>query len=198
MLFKRCTRISYNDIIQLQPLFLNISNNDGAAVSSNADDQKSIGVNSEELNAVSVIEIYHKKRSKYSFGSVLKRKKEIKYKYKACCICLRDYRNGDKIRKLNCNHYFHQKCIDPWVKKNIQCPLCKQSVINAQILSKRRNTTNSDISTSTSTLSISGSSGSTQSTHSSSTESNDTSEKDQDEDEDDKQEEEQEIERKYH
>ena len=150
-------RLTYNDILEnlqiQQPLFFGNNNNERAA-SSNADDQKSIGVNSDELNTVSVIEIYHKKRSKMSLN--YKKHKEI-YKYKACCICLYDYRNGEKIRKLNCNHYFHQKCIDIWFKKNTQCPLCKQSVINAQILSKRSNTTNSDISSTTNSISSSSS-----------------------------------------
>lgn len=177
-------RLSYNDIlenIQMQNPFL-VPNNDGAA-SSNAEDQKTMGVTEEELNSVSVIEIYHKKRSKYSFNLKLKRKKDTTHKYKACCICLYDYRNGDKLRKLNCNHYFHQQCIDIWFKKNIQCPLCKQSVINAQILSKRSATTNSDISTST--LSTSGSSQSTQSGSTQSTESNHSSSTEITEEEDD-------------
>ena len=150
-------RLSYNDIlenIQLQnPLFLNMmdpSNN--GAQSSNADDQKSIGIGSEELNNVSVIETYVKKRKLFRSKSS---KEQTNYKYKACCICLYDYRNGDKLRKLKCNHYFHQKCIDVWFERKTHCPLCKQSVISAKILSKRSNSSvvSLDISSSSTTSS---------------------------------------------
>eukprot|EP00484_Ammonia_sp_Unknown_P013081 CAMPEP_0197078992 /NCGR_PEP_ID=MMETSP1384-20130603/213399_1 /TAXON_ID=29189 /ORGANISM="Ammonia sp." /LENGTH=670 /DNA_ID=CAMNT_0042517861 /DNA_START=25 /DNA_END=2037 /DNA_ORIENTATION=- len=153
-------RLSYNDIlesIRLQsgPLFVD-NNNVDAAGSSNADDQKSIGITSDELNTVSNVEVYHRKLSKMSLNY---KKHKAVYKYKACCICLYDYRNGDQIRKLRCNHYFHKQCIDIWFKKNIQCPLCKQYVINARILSKRSN--NSDISSSASSSSSATASAST-------------------------------------
>ncbi len=112
-------------------------------------EHKSNGITVQQLNKVSVIEIYHKK-------IFYKSKKTAKYK--SCCICLYDYKNNDKIRKLKCNHYFHQKCIDIWFQRNIECPLCKQCVINAQIYSKRSNTSNSSQHSSTSLLKISNSS----------------------------------------
>ena len=31
-----------------------------------------------------------------------------------CIICLQDF--GNKKIKLNCNHYFHRKCINKWHK----------------------------------------------------------------------------------
>ena len=33
------------------------------------------------------------------------------------------------IIKLKCNHMYHKECIDPWIKINKHCPLCK-SIIN--------------------------------------------------------------------
>jgi len=150
-------RLSYNEILEniaLQnPLFANYrnnqNNNDMAGGSSGADDNKPVGITPEELDAVSTIDVYpKKKRSRMSLNFKQQHRREINKYRGACCICLFDYRGGDKIRKLNCNHYFHKQCIDIWFKRNIQCPLCKQYVINAQILSKR-SSRHSDASTST-------------------------------------------------
>uniref|UniRef100_A0A7S3DEG4 RING-type domain-containing protein n=1 Tax=Palpitomonas bilix TaxID=652834 RepID=A0A7S3DEG4_9EUKA len=45
-----------------------------------------------------------------------------------CCICLDEYEEGTRVRKLKCNHFYHQACIDEWLKKNLECPLCKARV----------------------------------------------------------------------
>ena len=44
-----------------------------------------------------------------------------------CVICL-DELNKKKARRktLECNHTFHKRCINKWLKTSIQCPLCKQ------------------------------------------------------------------------
>jgi len=46
-----------------------------------------------------------------------------------CPICLCDIQPGDAIRCLpGCNHTFHRSCIDPWLVRRAECPLCKQQV----------------------------------------------------------------------
>ena len=46
-----------------------------------------------------------------------------------CSICLADYEEHDMLKRLpGCRHHFHTHCIDPWLKKNKTCPLCKQDV----------------------------------------------------------------------
>jgi len=46
-----------------------------------------------------------------------------------CSICLMDFDEGDKIRPLPvCGHYFHQSCIDLWLPRRADCPLCKTAV----------------------------------------------------------------------
>jgi len=48
---------------------------------------------------------------------------------KVCDICFCDYENGDKIRRFHrCTHYFHQKCIDRWMRSHLKCPYCTQRV----------------------------------------------------------------------
>lgn len=41
-----------------------------------------------------------------------------------CCICLEPWEPGDVQRTLPCFHAFHRGCVDPWLKRRFQCPLC--------------------------------------------------------------------------
>lgn len=46
-----------------------------------------------------------------------------------CSICLSDFCEGDKIRPLpGCGHCFHQSCVDLWLLRRADCPLCKGKV----------------------------------------------------------------------
>ena len=42
-----------------------------------------------------------------------------------CTICLSTFQNNEIIRKLSCQHFYHQKCIDRWLENNKKCPLCR-------------------------------------------------------------------------
>ncbi|KAL1331827.1 RING-H2 finger protein ATL70 [Arachis ipaensis] len=47
-----------------------------------------------------------------------------------CSICLGDYKGSDMLRVLpDCEHVFHLKCIDPWLRLHPTCPLCRTSPI---------------------------------------------------------------------
>ncbi len=43
-----------------------------------------------------------------------------------CSICTEDFRKGEEVRVLPCNHKFHPDCVDPWLL-NVSgtCPLCR-------------------------------------------------------------------------
>ena len=41
-----------------------------------------------------------------------------------CTICLLDY-NEETKTETECNHIFHQECLDNWLQTNYTCPLCR-------------------------------------------------------------------------
>ena len=44
-----------------------------------------------------------------------------------CSICLMDYKESDLVRMLpGCDHFFHVKCVDPWLRMNLTCPICRK------------------------------------------------------------------------
>jgi len=46
-----------------------------------------------------------------------------------CPICLNVLKTGEKVRQLDhCGHTFHRSCIDLWLLRRADCPLCKRSV----------------------------------------------------------------------
>jgi hypothetical protein len=46
-----------------------------------------------------------------------------------CPICIMDLGPGDTVRCLpGCGHTFHRSCIDLWLLRRADCPLCKQDV----------------------------------------------------------------------
>merc|ERR1712151_54745 len=46
-----------------------------------------------------------------------------------CSICVDSFAAGDCVRCLDsCGHMFHQSCIDLWLLRQADCPLCKRTV----------------------------------------------------------------------
>lgn len=42
-----------------------------------------------------------------------------------CVICMCDFEIKQVLRILPCNHEYHIKCIDKWLKSNRTCPICR-------------------------------------------------------------------------
>lgn len=43
-----------------------------------------------------------------------------------CSICLSEYRLKEMVRTIpECKHSFHAHCIEPWLRRNGSCPLCR-------------------------------------------------------------------------
>jgi hypothetical protein len=45
-----------------------------------------------------------------------------------CVICQYEFEAGEILRILPCLHFYHVPCIDMWLKKKTECPLCKHIV----------------------------------------------------------------------
>lgn len=46
-----------------------------------------------------------------------------------CPICLTGIQQGESVRTLSgCGHCFHRSCIDLWLLRSAECPLCKRNV----------------------------------------------------------------------
>ncbi|XP_052197951.1 E3 ubiquitin-protein ligase SDIR1-like [Diospyros lotus] len=45
-----------------------------------------------------------------------------------CTICLEQVNMGELVRSLPCLHQFHTNCIDPWLRQQGTCPVCKLAV----------------------------------------------------------------------
>ena len=43
----------------------------------------------------------------------------------SCPICFDDFKEGEIASILPCYHIFHRQCIDPWIKKQNNCPNCR-------------------------------------------------------------------------
>lgn len=46
----------------------------------------------------------------------------------ACVICLSEFREGEKVRRLGCLHLFHVGCVDMWLSRNSCCPVCRVDI----------------------------------------------------------------------
>ncbi|XP_074279586.1 E3 ubiquitin-protein ligase SDIR1-like [Silene latifolia] len=45
-----------------------------------------------------------------------------------CSVCLEQVNVGEVIRSLPCLHQYHASCIDPWLRQQGTCPVCKFKV----------------------------------------------------------------------
>lgn len=62
-----------------------------------------------------------------SMKSVFQNSKVSLDSFNLCSICLNPGEN-DITRELICKHKFHLNCIDQWLMKRNQCPLCRTAL----------------------------------------------------------------------
>ncbi|XP_012687304.1 E3 ubiquitin-protein ligase RNF38 [Clupea harengus] len=49
-----------------------------------------------------------------------------------CVVCMCDFESRQLLRVLPCNHEFHAKCVDKWLKSNRTCPICRADASEVQ------------------------------------------------------------------
>lgn len=70
-----------------------------------------------------------------SLGSSRRVVHEHHYQGQTCAVCHSNYKQNEFVRTLPmCKHFFHKRCIDPWIKRNHTptCPVCRTQIIQAQ------------------------------------------------------------------
>mmetsp|Transcript_17895 Transcript_17895/g.32468 ORF Transcript_17895/g.32468 Transcript_17895/m.32468 type:complete len:314 (-) Transcript_17895:114-1055(-) len=45
-----------------------------------------------------------------------------------CMVCLESFKAGEEIRILPCLHRFHKGCVDEWLARSAECPICKFNI----------------------------------------------------------------------
>jgi E3 ubiquitin-protein ligase RNF115/126 len=43
-----------------------------------------------------------------------------------CSVCLEGFRLDEPVRKLPCEHVYHENCIIPWLELHGTCPICRK------------------------------------------------------------------------
>jgi len=58
---------------------------------------------------------------------------EVKTNYSQtqCMVCLSNFSDEEEVRPLPCGHVFHAPCIDEWLRRCTDCPICKANVDRA-------------------------------------------------------------------
>ncbi len=52
----------------------------------------------------------------------------LEFDQNCCSICLDGYETNNRVKILSCNHCFHAKCIDVWLRKRGVCPMCMREI----------------------------------------------------------------------
>ena len=91
-----------------------------------------------------ILKFRERNEARVAVAQVESRKDQLRQKYPdekyveqeekaSCIICFEDFSEGCMVRKLNCTHTFHSKCIDEWYLNNNKCPLCKRDMFDANL-----------------------------------------------------------------
>ena len=42
-----------------------------------------------------------------------------------CIVCMCEIEENEECKKLQCGHMFHSNCIDNWLRRTLECPMCR-------------------------------------------------------------------------
>ncbi|XP_069987411.1 E3 ubiquitin-protein ligase RNF126-B [Penaeus vannamei] len=46
-----------------------------------------------------------------------------------CSVCMEDFKEDESVRRLHCEHCYHNDCIIPWLELHGTCPVCRKLLI---------------------------------------------------------------------
>ena len=63
----------------------------------------------------------------------INRLKKVKYaegvsKTRDCSVCQEDFKNGEYLVKMPCEHCFHKDCVTKWLSMHNSCPVCRKAL----------------------------------------------------------------------
>lgn len=67
-----------------------------------------------------------------------------KIETKSCTICLEDFVANERVLVTPCNHMFHGHCLEPWVKSQGKCPVCRFGFLDRVQRSERASSLNNN------------------------------------------------------
>ena len=87
------------------------------------------------INIITAFDLQHKGNPPASERAINNLKKiEIneqninEFKEQTCNVCLENFNAGQITMKLDCGHYFHEKCITHWLIMRNTCPVCRHEL----------------------------------------------------------------------
>jgi len=45
-----------------------------------------------------------------------------------CIVCMCEIEENEECKRLKCGHIFHSNCIDNWLKRTLECPMCRNII----------------------------------------------------------------------
>ncbi|CAD8082863.1 unnamed protein product [Paramecium sonneborni] len=59
---------------------------------------------------------------------------DSKMKQETCSVCLLQFELKEKYCLTPCKHYFHEQCLIDWTTKQANCPVCRQGLLENEII----------------------------------------------------------------
>ena len=74
--------------------------------------------------------IVRDRRDKHKITQLTKtiKKNDLDNLINECSICLEAFKLNEIVITLPCSHTYHKKCMEPWLKDNNNCPLCRVNI----------------------------------------------------------------------
>ncbi|KAH7960284.1 hypothetical protein HPB49_018518 [Dermacentor silvarum] len=66
-----------------------------------------------------------------------------------CTVCMEEFKTGEQVKRLPCQHHFHPDCIVPWLELHGTCPICRK-LLNEEAGSESASAAGSSTSSGTS------------------------------------------------